>query len=189
MAAPKQSVSLAKCINGLRYRGVGAKITRDIFHFPDSYWIVTKVKLSTDGDHGKAYGTMVWRGIRKNNIEKIGGYNKKQWILLDTPDYRKFNGTRESLHELLQSHGISRSDFDSEMLKLHMLQHTNSDQILDLDSKEAEDQFDEQAEQRKHSELNGENNEIIELNDETDEEESEGEGEVGSTEKAGESKI
>ena len=29
-------------VNGLRYFGVGCKVTRSIYKFPDTYWIITK---------------------------------------------------------------------------------------------------------------------------------------------------
>ena len=88
MAATRPT-SLFKIINGLRYCGVGSKVTRDIFKFPETYWVVTRVALSKDQDHGKVYGKMVWRGREKAAEERIAGVLKKQWALVALPDYGK----------------------------------------------------------------------------------------------------
>jgi hypothetical protein len=103
---PKGS-NLFSLINGLRHFGKGAKVTRDIFKFPETYYIITKVKLSKDQDHGDIWGKMVWRGIRKTEQpKKLASVFKKQWTLLDLPDYSKFHGTTDEMDALLLTHGM-----------------------------------------------------------------------------------
>ena len=34
-------------INGYRHFGVGTKVTRDIYKFPDTYWIITRLGILT----------------------------------------------------------------------------------------------------------------------------------------------
>jgi len=82
--------SLFKIINGLRYFGVGTKVTRSIYKFPETYWVVTRVMLSKDQSHGKVYGKMVWRGRPKEAEERIGSPLKKEWSLVSLPDYKVF---------------------------------------------------------------------------------------------------
>ena len=67
--------SLYNIVNGMRYFGVGSKVTRNIYQFPDTYWVITKVKLSKDQEHGNVYGRLVWRGKAKN-------YDMKRNLLL-----------------------------------------------------------------------------------------------------------
>ena len=88
----KSPSSLFNILNGLRYLGVGAKVTRKIYKFPETYWIITKTKLSKDQLHGKVWGQMVWRGRLKPSQEKIGSPLKNEWTLVDVPDYKKFDG-------------------------------------------------------------------------------------------------
>eukprot|EP01032_Pedospumella_encystans_P016811 gene16811-19163_t len=52
----ESSKSLFKLVNGLRFFGVGTRVKRSNFNFPNSYWVLTRVKLSPDQKHGKAYG-------------------------------------------------------------------------------------------------------------------------------------
>ena len=82
--------SLFKIINGLRHFGVGTKVTRSIYKFPETYWVVTRVMLSKDQSHGKVYGKMVWRGRPKEAEERIGSPLKKEWSLVSLPDYKVF---------------------------------------------------------------------------------------------------
>jgi hypothetical protein len=45
IAALKTTNQLFRILNGMRYFGVGAKVTRHSYHFPDTYWIVTKYEF------------------------------------------------------------------------------------------------------------------------------------------------
>lgn len=99
----RKGATLFGCINGLRYLGLGSKVTRSIYKFPETYYVVTKVKLSTDQEHGKAWGVMVWRGIRKNKVERIGAAGKEEWSLLDTPDYSKLYGNKEEMEAKMEA--------------------------------------------------------------------------------------
>lgn len=98
-----KGTSLFNCINGLRYLGLGSRVTRNIYKFPETYYVVTKVTLSTDQKHGKAWGVLVWRGIRKNKVERIGAACKKEWSLVGTPDYSKLYGNKEDMEIKLES--------------------------------------------------------------------------------------
>ena len=42
IAALKTNNQLFRILNGMRYFGVGSKVTRCSYHFPETYWIVTK---------------------------------------------------------------------------------------------------------------------------------------------------
>ena len=79
--------SLYKIINGLRLCGVGSKVTRTIYKFPETYWQITRVELSKDQNHGKVFGRMVWRGRPKEIEERLGSTLKKEWRLVSLPDY------------------------------------------------------------------------------------------------------
>ena len=74
-------------VNGLRYFGAGCKVTREIYKKPDTYWVISKVKLSKDQNHGKAFGQLVWNGRPTGKVRKIGSPLKKQWKLLNVPHY------------------------------------------------------------------------------------------------------
>jgi hypothetical protein len=84
--------SLFECLNGLRYFGVGSHVTRSIYRFPDTYYVVSKVILSKDQRHGSVWGTMVWRGRPKAVSEKIGAPLKKEWSVVSVPEYSTFKG-------------------------------------------------------------------------------------------------
>ena len=79
--------SLFRIVNGLRYFGVGSKVTRSIYKKPDTYWVITRVKLSKDQNHGKAFGRLVWNGRPKDREQRINTALKKQWSLLEVPRY------------------------------------------------------------------------------------------------------
>jgi len=51
-----------------------------------------RVKPSADPSHGKAWGKLVWRGRLKEKEERIRTGLKKEWKLLEFPDYQKFSG-------------------------------------------------------------------------------------------------
>ena len=95
--------SLYNIVNGMRYFGVGSKVTRNIYQFPDTYWVITKVKLSKDQEHGNVYGRLVWRGKAKNYDMKIGPALKKQWSLMQAPDYSSFKGKDEEVSALYEN--------------------------------------------------------------------------------------
>ena len=59
-----------------------------------------RVKLSTDQKHGSAYGLLVWRGIPRAKPEKIGPALKRQWTLVETPDYTSFDGSSKAIEML-----------------------------------------------------------------------------------------
>ncbi|KAI0771983.1 hypothetical protein BD413DRAFT_547459 [Trametes elegans] len=45
-----------------------------------SYWEVTRTKLKCEGEHGKAWGILVWKGKRvSENDERIPGGLKYRW--------------------------------------------------------------------------------------------------------------
>mmetsp|Transcript_6463 Transcript_6463/g.10453 ORF Transcript_6463/g.10453 Transcript_6463/m.10453 type:complete len:90 (+) Transcript_6463:30-299(+) len=71
----------------LQNYGVGSKVTRKIWHFPETFWKVTRVKLDPareDGKvTGKAWGLFYWRGQQKGVEQKIRSGSKKQWELLE----------------------------------------------------------------------------------------------------------
>ena len=46
--------------------------------------------LSKDQEHGKAYGTLTWRGKEIAKIQKIGSTGKRQWKMVSLPDYKDF---------------------------------------------------------------------------------------------------
>ena len=116
-----ESKGLFKCINGLRYFGVGSRVTRNIYKFPDTYYIITKVSMTTDQLHGRAWGVMVWKGIRKSKIERLGATQKKEWHLVGVPDYSKLAGSvpefEERVHELVKDYGVVRDEWTPEEKK------------------------------------------------------------------------
>jgi hypothetical protein len=101
--------SLYKVLNGLRHFGVGTKVTRSIYKFPDTYWVVTKVKLSKDQTHGTIFGRLVWRGKSKETDMRINSSLKDEWSLVSTPDYKNFNPAKADLSELYPTVGADRS--------------------------------------------------------------------------------
>jgi hypothetical protein len=50
---------------------------------------------------GKVYGRLVWRGRPKDTDKQITSALKKQWSLLDLPDYTKFGAKEEELKNLI----------------------------------------------------------------------------------------
>jgi len=97
---------LFQVINGLRYFGVGAKVTRQIYKFPETYWIVTKVKLSSDQKHGRVWGRLVWRGRAQPKDESIGSTLQKEWSLVGLPNYSKFKAKPEHIDELIKTSAL-----------------------------------------------------------------------------------
>jgi small subunit ribosomal protein S34 len=100
----KSGSSLFQILSGMRYFGVGCNVTREIYKFPETYWIITKVQVSKDQLHGKVWGRMVWRGRLNDKEEKIGSPLKNEWLLIPTkiPDYNQFYGTAKDVENLLQ---------------------------------------------------------------------------------------
>lgn len=98
-----QTQTLFRIINGLRYFGVGCKLTRCTYQNPDTYWIITRVLLSKDQNHGKAWGRLVWNGRAKPRVQKIGPANKKQWTMVSFPDYHSFKGVVDDFPDSLKN--------------------------------------------------------------------------------------
>ena len=116
--------SLFSCISGLRYLGLGSRVTRSIFKFPDTYYVVTKVTLSKDQEHGRVWGVLVWRGIRHTKVERIGAPLKKEWSLVGVPDYSKLYGNEEEMttkmDDLLSTYGEERIEWTPEEKLAHL---------------------------------------------------------------------
>jgi hypothetical protein len=114
--------SLIRLVNGMRYFGAGSKVTRSIYKFPDTYWIVKRsgilskphfllsclsfwnhhrVKLSKDQDHGKVYGRLIWRGRPQPFDREIHSARKKQWKMISVPNYATFKGKPENYENLV----------------------------------------------------------------------------------------
>ncbi|KAM3572220.1 hypothetical protein VYU27_005754 [Nannochloropsis oceanica] len=82
---PPPGQSLFQVVNGLRHYGVGARLTRSIWHGePGTYWDVKRVALKEgDPNHGKAWGVFHWKGVPKGGEQKIRGPLKKQWTIVE----------------------------------------------------------------------------------------------------------
>lgn len=93
--------NLFKVLEGLRHFGVGTTVTRNIYKFPETYWIITRVKLTKDQLHGSVYGRLIWRGKPKEKDEKITSALKKQWSMVKFPDYSKFQGRQAEIEALV----------------------------------------------------------------------------------------
>lgn len=61
----------------------------------------SRVDLSPDQFHGKLYGKLVWGGVPSPKEELIRSPLKKQWSLIDFPDYTKFQGTPSDIQKLI----------------------------------------------------------------------------------------
>lgn len=60
--------------------GIGARVTRTSWcPYGNSYWEITKVKASQDGQVGKAWGYKVWKGVKSGKPMEIKGRAKKIW--------------------------------------------------------------------------------------------------------------
>ena len=101
--------SLHRLLNGLRYVGVGTKVGRNIYKFPDTYWVVTRVKLSKDQNHGTIHGRLVWRGKSKPEDRRINSALKKQWSILELPNYRNFKGKPDEVAKLFPDPSLERT--------------------------------------------------------------------------------
>lgn len=103
MSAPIRTFnqSLFSIVHGLRYFGVGSRVTRGIYKFPETYWVITRVKLSKDQNHGKVYGRLVWRGRSKDKDERITSALKKEWEMLSMPDYSKYEAKPDQVESLI----------------------------------------------------------------------------------------
>ena len=49
----------------------------------------------------KAWGRLVWRGVVKPHDERIPSPLKKQWSLVEVPEYKKFKGTEQCLQTII----------------------------------------------------------------------------------------
>ncbi len=107
--ASTKGKSLQALLNGLRYFGVGSKVTRNIYKFPDTYFVITRVKLSTDQMHGSVYGRKVWRGRAMENDELISTALKKQWSVVSLPDYQMFKGKEQDVSKFYPAPGGART--------------------------------------------------------------------------------
>ncbi|KIO19880.1 hypothetical protein M407DRAFT_246026 [Tulasnella calospora MUT 4182] len=57
--------NLYQVLSSLPKDGVGARITQARWEkkgIQDSYWEITRVRLKAEGNHGKAWGKLVWKG-------------------------------------------------------------------------------------------------------------------------------
>mmetsp|Transcript_24803 Transcript_24803/g.32410 ORF Transcript_24803/g.32410 Transcript_24803/m.32410 type:complete len:90 (-) Transcript_24803:131-400(-) len=83
----KNNQQLYKILCNMKHYGVGSKVTRDIWHFPETFWQVTRVKLDPARDDGKitgkAWGVFFWRGQQKGSEKRIRSGSKKQWKLVN----------------------------------------------------------------------------------------------------------
>lgn len=99
---PQRSQKLAQILNGLRYFGVGSKVTRHIYKKPDTYWVITRVQLTPGQNSGKIWGQLVWRGRPKPfGEERINMPLKRQWRLVELPDYNWFKGSDEHVDMMI----------------------------------------------------------------------------------------
>lgn len=63
--AKKGQKSLFETLSSLPNDGVGSRVAQTRWvkqGIPSSFWEVTKVKLKHEGQHGKAWGILHWRG-------------------------------------------------------------------------------------------------------------------------------
>ena len=65
--------------------------------------INARVELSRDQDHGKAWGRLVWRGRPKPKDDRIHSARKRQWSLVETPDYRSFDGSKSDVKKIIDN--------------------------------------------------------------------------------------
>jgi hypothetical protein len=69
----------------LPHTGVGAKFSRNSWGASDSFWQVTRVRLKVDPEkfaesqHGKAWGTLTWRGVTDGKERQLRGVYKRLW--------------------------------------------------------------------------------------------------------------
>ena len=71
----------------MRNYGIGHKVTRSIWHSPDTFWQVTRIKLKPgeagEALHGKIWGVFHWKGVPKGGEAEIRSPLKKQWLLVE----------------------------------------------------------------------------------------------------------
>ena len=65
------------------------------------YFFVIRVKLTQNQDRGTVFGRLIWRGRPKEKDSRINPRLKKQWKLLDLPDYSSFRATEEDILKLI----------------------------------------------------------------------------------------
>eukprot|EP01137_Pigoraptor_chileana_P001614 Opistho-2@39497 len=70
--------------------GVGLRVSRSIWRRYDEekcHWQITKVALSPDLRHGKAYGILTWKGITEQTAKRIPSVLKPYWFIVgQAPD-------------------------------------------------------------------------------------------------------
>ncbi|KAK9759455.1 hypothetical protein K7432_017566 [Basidiobolus ranarum] len=81
--ASNSNKTLFQHLNLLKDNGVGSKVTITKWldkGFNESYYLVTKVNLRTDLQHGKAWGIKYWQGRPETGkVQEIRGGLKFNW--------------------------------------------------------------------------------------------------------------
>ncbi|DBB13536.1 hypothetical protein WJX82_004520 [Trebouxia sp. C0006] len=96
-----QAQSLLQVTKKLPNRGLGTKLQR-LKWKDDSYWTITAVKPSIDGDHGSASGILTWKGqAQSEEPKRINGVLKKVWRYLG-------DGQKLQWHTVAKSDSISQ---------------------------------------------------------------------------------
>ncbi|KIM25620.1 hypothetical protein M408DRAFT_331149 [Serendipita vermifera MAFF 305830] len=79
--------TLYRTLSRLPKDGVGARVAQRRWTakgIEGSYWEVTKIRLKPDGQHGKAWGRLVWKGKAISpQEERIRGGLKYNWRVVD----------------------------------------------------------------------------------------------------------
>ena len=101
MTSNSSKSTLFQLLTGLRHFGVGAKVRRSLHVLPNTHYIITKVLLSKDQLHGKVWGRLVWRGNAKDKTERLGSPLKKEWSVVQLPDYKTFTGQEKEINDLI----------------------------------------------------------------------------------------
>merc|ERR1711939_703349 len=65
--------------------GLGRKLRRCTWE-DNSFWTVTRLKPSSDGEHGKAWGQLTWRGVPEEKPRRINGVLKRPWKHIATDE-------------------------------------------------------------------------------------------------------
>lgn len=63
--------TLYRTLSRLPQDGVGARVSQRRWEakgIQGSYWEVTRTRLKLDGTHGKAWGKLIWKGMRLNSL-------------------------------------------------------------------------------------------------------------------------
>eukprot|EP01031_Cornospumella_fuschlensis_P037170 gene37170-45114_t len=76
-----------KIVNGLRHFGVGLKVTRSIYRHPNTFWTITRVQARPGVTHGKVFGRLTWNGKVAEKDTEVRCPLKKQWTIVEAPNY------------------------------------------------------------------------------------------------------